>query len=217
MKLLNWIPGAFVTKLAIIGLIYVLGITTGQLWENQRLTEREHQESADRQRENHLVFFAELKRFQQEYKNALAQQRAADTAAYAALEQRLAETAQAAERARASLRLALGEKEKLQENVDGLKNVTVMLADAARAPDPGCVYPPGVRQAIDGFTATINAAPNVGKAYSASTGLPLEPASPVALLTCRELAASVIDVLNVGAQYIARDQSWRTWADEALR
>lgn len=170
MKLLSWIPGGLVTKLAIVGLIYMLGIATGQLWENQRLQERERQESADRQRENHLQLVAWYRDQMKELRLAREQQEGAEASARVILERGKADADQAAQQARASLRLALSEAAKLRENVDGLKNVNGMLADAAREPRLVCLPDDSVRRAINSHIARINASPAIGNPQATATG-----------------------------------------------
>lgn len=209
-------PGpAILTRLTIYALVFALGGAVGNGWATKRALERELQASADRQRENHLVLFEEFRRRNAEYKAHIEQQIGADAAAYAVLEKGKADAEAAAKQARASLRIALGENQKLTENVDDLKVVNSLLA--ASPPDPGCVLPVGVRQSINGYIARLNSSPAVGGAQAASAGASQSPPGADQILTCRELANSVIDILQTAGGYIARDESWREWSDKALK
>lgn len=208
-------PGAILTRLMVYALVFALGGAVGNSWATKRALERELQASADRMRENHLAFFEEFRRRNAEFKARMVQQQAADKAAYAVLEQGKAEAEQSAQRARASLRIALAESQKLKETTDGLRNVNDMLAAEARRPDPPCAVSGRVRLAIDTYIASINAS-IAGSPEAPAAKLPYgqDQAPPV---SCDQLARSVIDILQHDAELVARDQAWASWAREALR
>lgn len=202
-----------------IGLAFSIGLVIGNYQATQRALERELDASARRMASNHEYLVGYYGKQMKDLRMAREQNAAADRAAYAILERGRAEAAQSAEQARASLRAALNAKQKLEVTNDGLRNVNEMLATEARAnpPDPGCVMPPGVRQSVNDYIARLNASPNIGTPASPATGLPLGPPGANTILACRELAASVIDILQVAGGYIARDASWRAWSAEALK
>jgi len=221
---MGWIarlfPGpAILTKIAVYGLIFALGGAMGSAWTTQRAMDRREREGNQRMVEYHgqiVTYYAERMK---EIRRAREQQTAADKAAYAVLEQGKAQSDQAADRARASLRIALGEKQKLEMTNEGLKAVAEIQATEARKrpPDPGCSMPPGVRQSIDTYIASLNASPNVGGPEASAPGASSRSAGEDPPLTCVELADSVIDILQVAGGYISRDASWRSWVSEALR
>lgn len=203
---------AILTKLVIYVLVFALGGAVGNYQATKRALERELQASADRQRENHLVLFEEFKRRNAEYKKHIEQQQDADAAAYAVLSQGKADADRAAKQARASLRIALGEKQKLEQANDGLRNVSEMLAAEARRPDPPCQLGPELLNPLNDFVARLNRSPNVGNTPADATAVPVGSAGADTPLACSDLADSVIDILQVAGGYIARDASWREWA-----
>lgn len=207
-RLLSIMPTGLLTKAAIYALVFVLGAALGNHWATERALQRELQASADRQRENHQQLIGWYAEKMKELRLAREQQADADAAAYAALQKGRAEAEQAAQRARSSLRTALNENQSLKEANDALKAIPR---------DPGCIMPPGVRQSINNYIASINSAPAIGNPISPSTGMALGPPAADSVLSCRELASSVIDILNHDAAMIAEIMSWRAWSAEALK
>lgn len=220
------VPPAFALKAVAVALVFVLGLTIGNHWATERALQRELQASADRQRENHKQLLAWKLDEEKKLKADYDQQRNADRIAYNTLQDAKAESDAGKSAAERRLALAFADAAKLRMTNDGLKKVNDMLAAAessarmaagAAASDAGCVMPPGVRQAIDGYIASVNSNPFVGNPLSETTGLPLGPVAPDSVLTCRELAASVIDIIEHDAEQVGLNSSWRVWAEEALK
>lgn len=207
-------PGpAILSKIAIYGLTFLLGGAVGNYHATKAALERELQNSADRQRENHLVLFEEFRRRNAEYKAHIEQQIGADAAAYAMLTKGKAEAERAAQQARASLRIALGESEKLSEANDGLRKVNEILAE--RPVDPGCILPPSVRQALD---AAADADPShAGDSEAAASRGPDDGAAAAQAVTCRELARGYVELGEYGRMMRTWVLAWQAWARIALQ
>lgn len=211
------VPTVLFLKLAVIGLLMAFAYGVGNLHATDRLLREREELGARTQAKNHEALILWYRDRMKEIRLDQEKQKAADVAAYATLSEGKAESDRQATEARTALNRALGANSKLTETNDGLKAVAEIQATEARKPAPGCIMPPGVRQSINDYIARINAAPTVGAARSPATGLPLEPPGSDTVLTCRQLAGSVIDILQTAADYVAHDMAWRTWANEALR
>lgn len=213
------IPGGVLTKLAIYGLVYVLGMANGQLLENRRLVEKEHQASADRQRENHRQLLAWKAETETKLKSDYEQERRADQIAHE-LYQRTIRAATAA-KSDAERRLAAlsADNLKLTETTDGLRKVNEILAIEARAspPDPGCIMAPRVRDLLDTAIERVNRSSATGGDASGPAPIPVRPYTTPPLLTCRQLQRGILNVLEDYAELQARIVGGTAWEVEIAR
>lgn len=212
-------PAGLWMRLMGFALVFTVGLALGNHWATQRALERELQASADRQRENHQQLIAWYAGKMKELRLAREQQEGADAAAYAILQKGKADAERAAARARASLRAALAESQKLKETTDGLKAVNEMLAAELRPNDPGCVLSSGVRRTLDLASGAVDPADSGDHPEASPPSVPdgSRSTSSDAALTCDELARGYVALSEHGRMLSAWVQSWQAWASEALR
>ncbi len=202
-------PANIIPRLALWGFIFTLGLLVGNRWETAAAIEREHQASADRQRENHQLLIAWTKDVERKLKTEAAQQHAADMAAAESWAKGKANSDAALFRARAQLKtLETAQQQKLAEVRDETK---------ALPPAPGCVLPPSLRQSLNAAIGSLNNRPDVGYSEAPPTRLPDGTSSTVAPVTCGELVGSMTDILEHDAMLTAWVLSWQRWAYEALK
>jgi len=221
MNLLRFIPAGIGPRLAVLGLAFVIGLRLGNHWATERAIEREQrasvaalerekQASADRQRENHKQLLAWTKDVERKLKTDAAQKQAADKAAYDVLASGKASSDRALARARSELKtLEVVQQNKLAEVRNDL---------ASQGPsDPGCVLSSGVRNALNSAIASINAHPTIGDTEGQGPRILNGPDTSDTVLTCDELAASVIDILEHDAMLTAWILSFQAWEVEISR
>jgi hypothetical protein len=201
MGLLRFVPTGLLTRVAIYGLVFLLGAAVGNSRATKQALQDEAHASANRMRENHLVLFDEFKKRNAEYKAHIEQQQGASNAAYEQMQSAKA-------RSDRSLAVARAQIAKLTET---------KLDVPIPGPTPGCVLPPSVRQSLNAAIDSLNNRPDVGFAEAPPTRLPDGTSAGVAPLTCGELVGSVTDILEHDAMLTAWVLSWQRWAYEALR
>lgn len=204
---------AFLRKLVFYVIAFAFGGLIGNFHATKAALIEREELGAKTMAKNHEILFTEFKKQNTELKAAVAQARAADTAAYAVMQKGMADAERAGRVAERALNAALA-KEK--ETVDGLRNVNEILASEMR-PNPGCVLSPGVRLSLNDYIDSINNRPNAGPPKAASTLLAPGSHSADQPLACADLAASVRDILEHDAMLTAWVLSWQAWSTEALK
>ena len=209
MSLLRFFPTGLLTKLAVYGLVFTIGLSVGNSWATKAALERELQASANRQRENHeqlITWYAEKMK---EIRVSREKQADADLSAYSVMEKGKVDAERGkrlAERKLAAIMAAIAARPKPKEPTDVAPIVPV---------SPDCVLPDGVRLALNGYIASINS--NAGLAATDPASGPDGAAAANPPLTCEELAGSVTDILEHDANMIAQVLSWQQWAREVLK
>jgi hypothetical protein len=212
MRLLGLIGGwqKLIVWAAIVGMAFTWGLYVGNKWETAAAIEREHQASADRQRENHKQLLAWTKETERKLKADFEQERRADQIAHE-LYQRTIRGTQAARNA------ALAALSKERETNDGLRKVNEILAADVPPPSTGCVMPSSVRNALNAYIASINNHPTVSGSEGIAPGFSNGPDPTDTVLTCSELASSVTDILEHNAMLTAWILSFQAWEVEIAR
>ena len=209
MGLLRFVPTGLLTRAAIFGLVFALGLAVGNNWATERALLAREQIGAERQAKYHGELIQYYAGRMKELRLAREAQDNADRAAYAQMQADKARSDRALAAARAQLKtIETAQQNKLAEVRDDVK---------ALPPTPGCVLPPSVRQSLNAAIDSLNNRPDVGYSEAPPTRLPDGTSANIAPLTCGELVGSVTDILEHDAMLTAWVLSWQRWAYEALR